>query len=383
MLDYKDYFKGKKITIVGLGLLGRGVGDAQFLAECGADLIVTDLKSKEDLALSLRKLKKYKNITYRLGEHNLGDFKNRDMIVKSAGVPLDSPYIAEAKKNKIPVEMDASLFAKFTPATIVGVTGTRGKSTVTHLIAHILERAYPKHVFVGGNVRGIATLPLLRKTKVGDIVVLELASWELQGFGEAKLSPHIAVFTTFFPDHMNYYGGSMEKYFGDKSNIFKFQKDNDVFVVGSQAFEHMKKGQVPNNVVLADSEDISLAWKLKIPGEHNRYNAACALAAVRALGIADAIAREGIEAFGVVEGRLQFIKEVKGVKIYNDTTSTTPDATIAALRAVGDKRLKRIVFIVVGDVKLLDMSGLVTEIPKGWSKVVVFKERGTERIGED
>src|SRR3989344_6244967 len=271
--SYETFFKGKKITMLGLGLLGRGVNVAKFLAELDAELIITDLKDSTALAPSLKQLTKFKNIRYVFGEHRFEDFKNCDMVIKAAGVPLDSPYIAEANKNKIPVEMDASLFAKFTPATIVGVTGTRGKSTVTHLIAHILERAYPKHVFVGGNVRGIATLPLLRKTKVGDIVVLELASWELQGFGEAKLSPHIAVFTTFFPDHMNYYGGSMEKYFGDKSNIFKFQKDNDVFVVGSQAFEHMKKGQVPNNVVLADSEDISLAWKLKIPGEHNRYNA--------------------------------------------------------------------------------------------------------------
>src|SRR3989344_154624 len=286
MLDYKDYFKGKKITIVGLGLLGRGVGDAQFLAECGADLIVTDLKSKEDLALSLRKLKKYKNITYRLGEHNLGDFKNRDMIVKSAGVPLDSPYIAEAKKNKIPVEMDASLFAKFTPATIVGVTGTRGKSTVTHLIAHILERAYPKHVFVGGNVRGIATLPLLRKTKVGDIVVLELDSWQLQGFGEAKLSPNIAVFTNFLPDHLNYYKGDMRKYFDDKANIFKHQKEDEVLVLGEQllktqegrSFLDAKRKGGPSWVV-ARKSIVPKSWEIKIPGEHNLANIACAILA--------------------------------------------------------------------------------------------------------
>src|SRR3989344_2124988 len=174
--SYRGAFKGKKITMLGLGLLGRGVNVAKFLAELGAELTITDLKSKEALATSLKQLKKFKNIRYVLGKHELKDFKNCDMVIKSAGVPLDSPFIAEAKKNKIPVEMDASLFARFTPATIVGVTGTRGKSTVTHLLEHILTRAYPKHVFVGGNVRGMATLPLLKKKKIGDIVILELDS---------------------------------------------------------------------------------------------------------------------------------------------------------------------------------------------------------------
>src|SRR3989344_9508846 len=145
---WKDFFSGKRITLMGLGLLGRGVGDAAFLAQCGAELLVTDRKSAEELAESLAQLAQYKDISYILGEHRLEDFKNCDMVIKAAGVPLDSPYIAEAKKNQISVEMDASLFAKFTPATIVGVTGTRGKSTVTHLIEHILNLAYPKNVFV-------------------------------------------------------------------------------------------------------------------------------------------------------------------------------------------------------------------------------------------
>src|SRR3989344_3204668 len=222
--SYRGAFKGKKITLLGLGLLGRGVNVAKFLAELGAELTITDMKDAKALEPSLKQLRKFKNIRYVLGEHRLKDFKNCDMVIKAAGVPLDSPYIKEAKKNKIPVEMDASLFAKFTPATMVGVTGTRGKSTVTHLVAHILGLAYPEHVFVGGNVRGMATLPLLKKTKIGDIVVLELDSWQLQGFGDAKISPHVAVFTNFLEDHMNYYQGSMDKYFNDKANIFKYQK---------------------------------------------------------------------------------------------------------------------------------------------------------------
>src|SRR3989344_3710669 len=104
-MNYRDYFRGKKITLMGLCLLGRGVGDAKFLAECGADLLVTDLKSESDLTSSLAQLSAFKNITYRLGGHDLADFRDRDFILKAGGVPLDSPFIAEARKNNIPIKM--------------------------------------------------------------------------------------------------------------------------------------------------------------------------------------------------------------------------------------------------------------------------------------
>ena len=115
IMNYKDFFAGKKILIMGLGILGRGVNVAKFLAECGTELTITDLKTKEQLASSLKKLKKFPNIKYVLGKHEMSDFINKDIIIKAAGVPLDSIYIAEARKNKIPVEMDASFFAKLYP----------------------------------------------------------------------------------------------------------------------------------------------------------------------------------------------------------------------------------------------------------------------------
>ena len=179
MDDFKQYFQNKKITVMGLGLLGRGVGDAVFLVECGAKLTVTDLKPSIALRPSLQKLRKFKNIKYVLGKHKLKDFQTADLILKAAGVPLDSIYIKEAKKNKIPIEMSATLFVKLSSIPIIAVTGTRGKSTVTHLIAHILK-SVGKKVILGGNVRGVSNLQLLKQN--AELAVLELDSSQLQLF---------------------------------------------------------------------------------------------------------------------------------------------------------------------------------------------------------
>lgn len=382
-MDYKEFFKNKKITVMGLGLLGRGVGDATFLAECGAKLTITDLKTKEQLKDSLQKLKKFKNITYVLGGHRLEDFKNKDMILKSAGIPLDSIYIAEARKNKISIEMSATLFAKFSGLPMVGVTGTRGKSTVTHLIAHILERA-GKKIILGGNVRGVSNLQLLKKVKNVDVAVFELDSWQLQGFGEDKISPQIAVFTTFYGDHMNYYKDDMEKYFADKANIFKYQKKEDLLIIGKQALPFIKKWQKKENKVkskiILGEEKLPKGWKFILPGLHNEYNAMLAVEVARYLDISDQKIKKASATFLPLPGRLEFLRTINGIKIYNDNSSTTPDATIAALRAVGDISKRKIVLIIGGNNKSLDMSKLLSEIPKFCSKVIMFKEKGTDII---
>ena len=431
MRDYCGHFYEKKITLMGLGLLGRGVGVAKFLAECGAELIVTDLKTKEQLAPSLKKLARFKNIRYVLGEHRLEDFRSADMVIKAAGVPLDSSFIAEARRRGVSIKMDASLFAELAPEDVllVGVTGTRGKSTTTQLIYEILSQgvvqrskvkgqrfAHPR-VFLGGNMRGLATLPLLRRVRGGDIVVLELDSWQLQGFGESKISPHVAVFTTFFDDHLNYYGGDRARYFNDKANIFAYQsgvnnfqfsisnfqsnlkfqkiksKTQPTLIVGEQAASLIHKNfpGLAKHMIVARPHDIPKNWKLVIPGEHNRYNAACALRAADALGVPRAISKRVITTFRGLPGRLEFVRELRGVKIYNDTCATTPEATIAALRTLGDRPLKaksykltarKIVLVMGGSDKGLDMAGLFKEIPKYCKTVVLLGGAGARRLLE-
>ncbi len=382
MNEYKEIFKGKKITVMGLGLLGRGIAYTKFLAECGADLTVTDLKTKEQLKSSIKELSKYKKIKYVLGGHRLEDFRNREMVIKAAGVPLDSIYIKEAKKNNVPVEMDASLFAKITKdVVVVGITGTRGKSMTSILIYEILkanEKFLKRKVYVGGNVRGGATLPFLSKVKQGDIVVLELDSWQLQGFGDSKISPQISVFTSFMPDHMNYYKDDMRKYFADKANIFKYQKKGDTLVIRPGVKKLIPK--INSRLVVAKAKDVE-KYNFIVPGQYQRENLACAVQVAKLFKIPDSAIKKAVKNFKGVEGRLQFVKEIKGVKIYNDNNATTPEATMAGIEALGlNTKRKQIILIAGGADKGLEVDNLIKVINKYCKDVILLSGTGTDKL---
>lgn len=389
-MNYKEFFKNKKITIMGLGLLGRGIGYTKFLAECGADLIVTDLKSKEDLASSLKQLSKFNhakgragNITYRLGEHNAEDFRGRDMIIKSAGVPIDSIYIKEAKKNKIPVYMDVSLFIKLAPKIkVVGVTGTRGKTMTTMLIYEILSKSIKdRQVFLGGNIRGVATLPFLKKVKEGDILVCELDSWQLQGFGEDKISPNISVFTSFMEDHMNYYKNSMQEYFSDKANIFKYQNQNDFLIINPNLNKLINKDSTKAKLIKGNIKEIE-NFKFVVPGEHQKMNLALAYKVAKLFNIKDSQIKKVVKDFKGVEGRLEFLREYKGIKIYNDNNATAVQATIAGLEALRSNKKKSIILITGGTDKIIDfdLKPFVKLINTSCKFVSFIPGTGTERL---
>ncbi len=395
MSDYKQYFKGKRVTVMGLGLLGKRLGDIAFMAECGAKVLVTDLKTEKELAPSIKALKKYKNIKYVLGEHRFEDFENCDFVLKGQGVSLDTPYIEHAKKKKIPVEMDESLFVKLAPKVkIIGVTGTRGKTTTTILIYEILS-SFAKategqgkigKVYLGGNIKGTAALPLLKEVKEGDYVVFELSSWQLQGFGEAKISPFISVFTNFMPDHMNYYGSTsspqvaMKRYFTDKSYIFKFQKKSDVLVLGSSMKKLIKNTKAKK--IFANTKHVPKSWHINLPGIHNLENISCAVEVARYLKIDEEVIKKAIKHFNPISGRLEYVKNIKGIDIYNDNNATTPEATQVALIALGKiiSGKKNIVLIMGGTDKNLELKKLVEEIKKYVKVLVLIPGNGTNRI---
>lgn len=391
MLDYKKYFSGKKVTVMGLGLLGRGVGDAAYIAESGAaEVIVTDLKTVEQLAASVEKLRQYPNVTFVLGEHKMSDFEDKDLVLVAAGVPSDSEFVERAKEKSTTVAQSAALFAELSNVPIVGVTGTRGKSTVTIMIHHVLEQATGEKVLLGGNVRGVSNLQLLKQVNDDSLCVMELDSWQLQGFGWAKQSPQIAVFTSFMPDHLNYYmrGGkteaeAMQLYFEDKANIFRYQGEGDTLITTPDIFERAKLLSgvtLGQEVVLADASVIPDDTLLSMPGEHNRLNAALAYEALKAVGLSDEEIFEGLASFPGVEGRLQYLGEKKGVKIYNDNNATTPAATVVGLEAVGNPFNKNVILVAGGTDKSIDTTILAEAIEKYCKKVFWLSGSGTDKV---
>jgi len=401
-MSHAEYFKDKKVTLMGLGLLGRGIGDAKFMAEAGAQVTVTDLKTAEELAESLSQLEGVPNIEFVLGEHRLEDFENKDFILVSAGVPLNSEYILHAQANGIELAQSAALFAKLSGVPIIGVTGTRGKSTVTHMIHHVLSYITGADILLGGNVRGVSNLQLLNEVKEDSLCVMELDSWQLQGFGWAGISPAVAVFTTFMEDHLNYYlnaiprtsdvlGMSEEQkrevamglYFTDKAQIFLHQEESGTLVTTPSVFEWVKK-VLPNEslgqeIVLADVSILPEDMLLSMPGEHNRLNAALATEALRAVGLTDAEIFEGLATFPGVEGRLQLVATVNNVRIYNDNNATTPQATTVALESL-DQGNKNIILIAGGADKNIDVTRLAYGITEHCKNVFLIPGSGTDNL---
>jgi UDP-N-acetylmuramoylalanine--D-glutamate ligase len=387
------FFSGKRVTVMGLGLLGRGVGDAAYIAGAGAaEVIVTDLKDEAALAESVGQLRDFPNVRFVLGEHRVEDFQNVDLVVVAAGAPTHSPYLAAAREAGVRLCQSAALFAELSGVPIIGVTGTRGKSTVTHMIHHVLTTLTGETVLLGGNVRGVSNLQLLHEVRDDSLCVMELDSWQLQGFGWAGISPQVAVFTNFMEDHLNYYqaGGrshdeAMAAYFADKANIFRFQTESGVLittpVVFAQAQDFARSAGITlgQEVVLADVSVLPEDMLLSVPGAHNRQNAALAYEALKALDLPDEEIFEALTTFPGVPGRLEYVGATEtGARVYNDNNATTPTATMAGIEAVAGEQ--NVVLIAGGAYKEVDPAPLLPLIEQHVKRLILLPGTGTDRL---
>ena len=383
---------------MGLGLHGGGVGTVRFFSEAGAKITVTDLKSKEELSSSLEKLKDLKNVSYVFQQHRPEDFVSADMIIKTPPVPWDNKQIKLALEKKIPVEIDSSLFFKLCKNKIIGVTGTKGKTTTASLIYDILKLAGKNPVKVG--IGQTSVLDKLKELNEDNIVVFELSSWRLSALGRAKISPQIAVFTNIYPDHLNYYK-SMESYIADKKNIFLFQKKEDICVINSDN-EDMRnfKGEIKSRLIKfsknkivegeavyienesiyfnngIDEKKIINLGEIKLIGKHNAENIMAAIATTISMGIKIETIQKALHEFSGVAHRLEMVREFSGVKYINDTAATTPEAAISALNSFQEP----IILICGGADKNLDMSEFGKEICRKAKGVVFLKGKATEKI---
>ncbi len=394
--------KNKKVTVMGIGLHGGGVAMIEWLVKEGARVFATDKKSKKELQKSLEQIDKLKNVKIIIGQHRMEDFTNVDLVIKNPAVSWKNKYIKAALENKVPVEMDSSMFMKFCPTkNIIGVTGTKGKTTTSLLIAHILSEAGKNVVKVG--IGQEAVIDKLAKIKKDSWVVFELSSWRLSAFEQIKKSPHISVITNIFQDHLNYYS-SMKDYVSDKENIFKFQKKGDFLIINHdqeeyfEEFEEKAKSKVvsfsKNNVkttcgLFVEDEKIKYECgeekidlfdikNIVIRGKHNISNVITASAVALLIGVSPRDIKKAVATFSGVKHRLEYIGKKKGVAYYNDTTATTPEAAIVGIEAFS----RPIHLICGGSNKNLDLRPLVRKIATDENVISVSLLKGdaTERL---
>ena len=334
-----DDFQGKRVVVAGLGRFGGGTAVTRWLVEQGARVLVTDTATPDALKESLDEIADLKNVEYHLAGHREEDFTSADLIVASPAVPPKSKYLSLARAAGIPITTEIRLFIERCPARIVGVTGTKGKSTTTALLGLMLSRRHTTHV--GGNIGKslLATLPQIRKS---DLVVLELSSFMLEYLEEARWSPHVAVVTMIAPDHIDRHG-TLAAYVEAKKNIVRFQAPSDIAVL-NETFPDFKTfaAATPARVIAYGRSAIK-PFTLKLPGSHNQLNAQAAFAAAHALDVTWEDAQRAIRDFGGLPHRLELVHEHNGVKYYNDSIATIPVAAATALDAFPPKTVLQIV----------------------------------------
>ena len=346
-------YRGRRALVMGLGVHGGGVGVARFLAERGAQVTVTDLSPAEQLTASLESLADLP-ITYVLGKHREEDFRSADLVVRNPAVPRQSPYLQMATAAGVPVVMEMTLFFAECPSrNIIGVTGTKGKTTTTLLLAAMLQEHGWPHV-VAGNLRRSA-LETLPRIEPESWVVLELSSWQLEGLIPLQRSPHVAVITNIMPDHLDRYA-SYAEYARSKGRILRWQRPEDYAVLNGASPPVRPLGdEAAGRVVWFDPAWEPDGWHAAyLYGAHNRANVAAATAAARVLGIPDAVIDRAVADFPGVPHRLETIREFEGVRYINDTAATMPEAMLAALDAMD----RPTVLIAGGSDKGLDFGGV-------------------------
>ncbi|HUG90355.1 MAG TPA: UDP-N-acetylmuramoyl-L-alanine--D-glutamate ligase [Planctomycetaceae bacterium] len=388
-------FSGQRVTVMGLGRFGGGVGAVRFLVERGARVTVTDLAREEELADSLAQLDGLPIDRLVLGRHERQDFEQADLVVVNPAVPCDSAFLQAARQAGVPLTSEMNLFWLSNRGRTIGVTGSSGKSTTAALLDAILQAAGVRSR-LGGNI-GTSLLPVVDEIEPDEWVVLELSSFQLDGLDGLAASPEIAVVTNFSPNHLDRHG-TLATYRRAKQTILRWQDseqtailncdDPDVsawavrgrtiwFGRASQALSLASDGVFLDDesaCVRRHGEEtrLPLATWLKLPGRHNQSNAAAAIAAAVTAGVAPHQCEAGLGSFGGLPHRLEFVAERSGRRFYNDSKATTPEAAILALESFDAP----IVLLAGGSDKHVDLGAFAGAIRARVRAVALMGETG-------
>lgn len=344
--EYLSSLRGKTAAVLGIGVSNTPL--IELLCRNGVQVIACDKKSREDLGERAKQLEAL-GAHLQLGEGYLDDLR-ADVVFRTPGMRPDVPALLEAKARGSIVTSEMEIFFEVCPCTIIGVTGSDGKTTTTTILAEFLKEA-GYNVYVGGNI-GKPLLPDVSGMEPEDFAVLELSSFQLMTMEQ---SPHIAVMTNLSPNHLDYHR-SMGEYIAAKENIFLHQGEGDraIFNYDNQLTRDLaekaggavtffsRRERLEEGVYLRDgaiwltnaqgSREVLPTRDIRLPGVHNIENYMAAIAAVDGL-VPDKCVRAVAARFQGVEHRIELVRELDGVKYYNDSIGTSPSRTVACLES--------------------------------------------------
>lgn len=377
-------FKNKNVLIFGLGLLGGGVATTNWFLKQGARVTVTDLKTEEQLESSLKKVNG--EIQLKLGGHDENDIRTHDIIVCNQDVSINNPYIQLALKEGKQIETEGTLFFKIFQKRIVGITGTRGKTTTT-----AWTNTFLKSVFRSTTVGNLGEInPFMEMVDKGDefdIAVAEVPSFQLEYFELINKGPEIAVITNLSADHLNRHG-DMKNYALVKANIFKYQTQDQYLILNhddewTEFFVSQKpqsriwqfsKNKLPkdidglyyqnNEIFFQEKDDIqsvlSIDDFIKEKGEHNLKNLLASALVAHLAGVPWDKIQTNIPSLPQIEFRQEIVFKNKKLMIINDTTATSPEGTAQAIKRFGGPET---ILIIGGTDKDLNFTELGKVIP--------------------
>jgi UDP-N-acetylmuramoylalanine--D-glutamate ligase len=395
-------FRGKRVTVMGLGSFGGGIGAVRFLAGQGAHVTVTDLKPAHELSAALAKIEDCPGVEQHLGEHREPDFRDADLVVASPAVPKDNKYLQLARDTGICVTSEMNLFWERNRGRTVCVTGSNGKSTTAAMIHALLSAGLSK-AWLGGNIGG-SLLPDVDQIQPADWVVLELSSFQLDDLAELKPNPQVAVVTNFTPNHLDRHG-TVSAYRAAKQNILRWQSE-DRFAVLNQSDPDVLTWRTSARKVWFGREDegrqgmfavgfdtykrralyrfgpreqvLPLGRWLSLPGVHNFQNALAATCTALLLATTPTQIEAGLTRFEGLPHRLQLVAQAAERRFYNDSKATTPEATLLALDAFRSS----VVLLAGGYDKGLDLTELARGIIARRVKAVALLGQTAEKLKE-
>lgn len=372
--EFNKFLDSKKVAIIGMGVSNLPLLD--YFYDKNAKVTVFDKNTPSDEIME--KINKYR-YEVEIGEYNLSRLNGFDIVFRSPSVlPTREELVTAANKGAI-ITSEIEMVLKLAPCKIIGVTGTEGKTTTTSIIYEILKSS-GKNCFLGGNI-GKPIFTEIKNMKPEDIVVLELSSFQLMGM---EVSPDISVVTNMYPDHLNIHS-SYEEYQQAKKNIFLHQNENGVVILNydneitrkfadevksnlvyfsslqklKNGYVYDRKDETIKRYANGKSENILKKQEIKLRGIHNYENICAALAATATI-VDEKDQIKAIKEFNGVEHRLEFVRELNGVKYYNDSIGTSPASTIAGLNAFDEN----IILLAGGSDKGLDYTEIGETIAK-------------------